>query len=59
MSSAEFVFYGELNDFLPQYKRHQPINLMFNGKQSAKHLIESLGIPHPEIGKVYVNEHLS
>lgn len=27
----------------------------FQGRQSLKHLVESLGVPHPEIGQVQVN----
>lgn len=27
----------------------------FRGQQSIKHLVESLGVPHPEIGRVEVN----
>jgi uncharacterized protein len=28
----------------------------FRGRQSIKHLAESLGVPHPEIGSVHVND---
>jgi uncharacterized protein len=55
MSTAQFVFLGRLNDFLPRERREQPIRLGFRGRQSVKHLAESLGVPHPEIGAVQVN----
>ena len=29
--------------------------MKFRGRQSVKHLAESLGVPHPEIGRVQVN----
>lgn len=55
MLSSSFYFHDELNDFLPPHKREKPITLHFNSDQSAKHLIESLGIPHTEIGMILVN----
>lgn len=57
MSTAQFVFHGRLNDFLPRDRREQLIRLHFRGRQSVKHLAESLGVPHPEVGAVYVNGH--
>jgi uncharacterized protein len=55
MSTAHFLFFGRLNDFLPRNLREQSIRLDFRGRQSIKHLAESLGVPHPEIGQVQVN----
>ncbi|MGB9673965.1 MAG: Mut7-C RNAse domain-containing protein [Anaerolineales bacterium] len=55
--SATFLFYGELNDFLPLKKKSQPIAIYFRGRQSVKHLIESLGVPHVEVGKMLVDNH--
>ena len=55
MSTARFVFSGRLNDFLPRDTREQPIRLDFRGRQSIKHLAESLGVPHPEVGMILVN----
>lgn len=55
MSTAHFRFHGRLNDFLPQDQREQILRLAFRGQQSIKHLAESLGVPHPEIGLVHVN----
>lgn len=52
---VRFRFHGELNDFLPAAKR----NLEFAGRagetDTAKHVIESLGVPHTEIEQVTVN----
>jgi uncharacterized protein len=56
MSIAHFLFHGRLNDFLPRDRRQQFIPVDFRGRQSIKHLVESLGVPHPEIGRVEVNE---
>jgi uncharacterized protein len=55
MSTATFVFQGRLNDFLPRDQRNQVIPVDFHGRQTIKHLAESLGVPHPEIGQVQVN----
>jgi len=57
MSSAVFRFHDRLNDFLPRDQRGQSIRVEFRGRQSIKHLAESLGVPHPEIGQVQVNGH--
>lgn len=55
MSTATFTFFGRLNDFLQRDQRNQVIRVDFRGRQSVKHLAESLGVPHPEIGQVLVN----
>jgi uncharacterized protein with PIN domain len=55
MSKANFIFHGRLNDFLDHGQREKPILVEFKGEQSIKHLAESLGVPHPEMGEVQVN----
>lgn len=55
MSTAIFRFLDRLNDFLPCDLRDEPITVQFRGRQSIKHLAESLGAPHVEIGRVQVN----
>jgi uncharacterized protein with PIN domain len=57
MSITHFHFRGRLNDFLPRDSRNQLIRVDFRERQSVKHLAESLGVPHPEIGRVQVNSH--
>lgn len=57
MSTAEFRFLGRLNDFLPRDQRDQKIAVHFRERQSIKHLAESLGVPHPEMGPVRINGH--
>jgi uncharacterized protein with PIN domain len=54
VSTAYFSFLGRLNDFLPRLQRQQTLSVEFRGRQSIKHLAESLGVPHPEIGAVHV-----
>jgi uncharacterized protein with PIN domain/sulfur carrier protein ThiS len=55
LSRAFFRFYAELNDFLPPEKRAVTFPCPFSGKQTVKHLIESLGVPHTEVDLVLVN----
>lgn len=55
MSTAYFLLHGRLMDFLPRDPKERQITINFEGRQSIKHLVESLGVPHPEIGQIQVN----
>ena len=55
MLAAKFKFHDELNDFLPLARRQTEIPSRFNRDQSVKHLIEALGVPHTEVGRVLVS----
>lgn len=55
MSGLRIQFMGNLNDFLPLHQRGREFTLTFNDGQTFKHLIESLGAPHPEIAGIMVN----
>jgi uncharacterized protein with PIN domain len=50
MKVAHFDFAPALQPLLKRDLRGQPVEMRFQGSQSVKHLIESLGIPHTEIG---------
>jgi uncharacterized protein with PIN domain len=52
---ARFRFYAELNDLLPPERRMVSFEYTFEGRQTVKHLIESLGVPHTEVDLVLVN----
>jgi uncharacterized protein with PIN domain len=52
---AHFRFFGSLNDFLPPERQQRLFGLSFQGDQSIKHLFESCGIPHVEVGQIVVN----
>lgn len=52
---AFFRFYGALNDFLPRPRRFRTWACTFRQRASIKDLIESLGVPHPEIDRLVVN----
>ncbi|WP_392435954.1 Mut7-C RNAse domain-containing protein [Chlorogloeopsis fritschii PCC 9212] len=55
MARATFSFYAELNDFLPTNKRNGTIEHFFGERGSIKDMIESLGVPHPEVDCIEVN----
>ena len=55
MPQASFRFYAELNDFLPYNRRQVAFTCSFQGHPSIKDIIESLGVPHPEIDLILVN----
>lgn len=52
---AYFRFYEELNDFLPASQRKREFPYSFQGSPSVKHVIESIGVPHPEVDLILVN----
>ncbi|OUL17716.1 Mut7-C RNAse domain-containing protein [Nostoc sp. 106C] len=56
MAVAHFHFYAELNDFLRRSKRQVKIVHSFAERASIKDMIESLGIPHPEVDFIKVND---
>lgn len=55
MKKAQFRFYEELNDFLPQHRKKVPFQYEFMGRPSVKDAIEALGVPHTEIDLILVN----
>jgi len=55
MKIATFYFAATLLPLVKHILRGESIHINFNGPQSVKHLIESLGIPHTEIGQISVN----
>jgi len=56
-ASAQFCFYAALNDFLPKAKRNKCLDYSFTGSPALKDAIEALGIPHPEVDVILVNQH--
>lgn len=55
LRKVSFTFLNELNDFLPHYRKGTSFTIECEAHQTIKHLIESLGVPHTEFGKVLVN----
>jgi uncharacterized protein len=55
MPVARFRFYAELNDFLSVDQRQIWVEVTFNGHETVKHLVESLGVPHTEVDVILIN----
>ena len=56
MGEAYLFFLDQLNDFLPRRKKYQHLPCKFIGHPSVKHIVESMGVPHTEVGQILVNE---
>jgi len=52
MKIARFDIEGKLRWLTPLDMRREYFDYSFNGPQSVKHLIQSVGIPHTEIGEI-------
>lgn len=52
---ASFEFVNSLNDFLNQDQKGKSITAFFTDNPGIKDIIESLGVPHTEIGLIEVN----
>jgi uncharacterized protein len=52
---AYFRFYEELNDFLPPSQCKREFPYAFPGTPSVKHVVESIGVPHPEVDLILAN----
>jgi hypothetical protein len=50
MRTSVFVFTEDLAFFLPRHEKE--VQLTFEDHQSIKHLVESLGVPQVEVGKI-------
>lgn len=53
--TAEFRFYGELNDFLPPEQRKRTVLYRFRSHPGIKDPIEVFGVPHTEVELIVVN----
>ena len=55
MYTVRLCFYGELSDFIGTEPRGTQYERRFPQARSVKDLIESEGVPHPEIDRILVN----
>ena len=53
--SAEFRFYEELNDFLPEELRKVSFHQTFCGTPSVKDMVQAIGVPHTAIDLILVD----
>jgi uncharacterized protein with PIN domain len=56
VKQAIFIFHNGLEVFLAARSAAQDVVCAFQGRQSVKHLVESLGVPHVEIKRIEVNQ---
>jgi hypothetical protein len=56
MKQASFKFHQELEVFLTVGAAVQDVVCSFQGRQSVKHLVESIGVPHVEVKRIEVNQ---
>lgn len=54
MVRITLLFHGALNDFLPRRERATRFAREPHARTSIKHVIESCGVPHTEVGRVLV-----
>jgi uncharacterized protein len=54
--NVQIRVYGELNDFLPPVQRQVPFLRRIPHPTSVKDLLEGVGVPHPEIAAVLVDD---
>lgn len=53
---VQICFNGDLKDLLTGDGRAEWLSMEFPGKRSVIDLVQSLGVPHTEVGKIHVNE---
>lgn len=56
MYRVSLRFYAELNDFLPRQQRQVRFLHTYRERSSIKDVVESLGVPHPEIDLLLVDD---
>lgn len=54
--TADFRFYGGLNDFIEPARRGQTTPCPIQEKQSVKDAIESMGVPHTEVDLILADD---
>ena len=57
MRQITLTIHGKLNDFLPNHTIDNSVQVRFNQKTALKHIVEVIGVPHPEVGLVEVDGH--
>jgi len=52
---AYILFFDDLNDFLTDSMKNNQVVYLYRDTPSIKHVIEALGVPHTEIGRIVIN----
>ncbi len=53
--SCLFRYYGQLNDFLPRWRRQRAGDYLFTGSVGLRDAIQAQGVPHSEVDLVLVD----
>jgi len=53
---ADFIFHGNLNDFLRPREKNTTLKYPFSNLPAVKDAIEALGVPHPEVDVILINQ---
>lgn len=56
MNTADFRFYGSLNDFLPPAGKNGWIVFSFRDHPAVKDSMEAIGVPHVEVNEIFIND---
>lgn len=56
MGWVTVAIHGDLNDFLPPHRPGPLVRRRIDGRPAAKDVLEAIGVPHPEIAALTVNE---
>jgi uncharacterized protein with PIN domain len=56
MPAATFRVHGSLNDFIAASRRGRPIVRDFEASPGIKDVLQALGLPHPEVDLIVVND---
>ncbi|WP_207430193.1 Mut7-C RNAse domain-containing protein [Sabulibacter ruber] len=54
-NEAHILFHSSLNDFLLKRQRGKWVRYSFLNSSTLKDVVEALGVPHPEIGRILVD----
>lgn len=57
VGTVSLRLHGDLNDFLPPRVRDHELRRSVVGRPGAKDLLEAVGVPHPEVGRLTINGH--
>jgi len=55
VTTVQFRFYAELNDFLAPWQRSGSFSQTCSRDASVKHMIEALGVPHTEVELILID----
>jgi len=58
MGQITLIFHGRLKYFLRDHPEKDALVFSFTQKTALKHIVEVLGVPHPEVGRIELDEQI-